>query len=140
MSVIRYEGTRLIQSFVQEKEELGYIERDKESGKYTLWLKDLYGLVIGEGSYVKGGTLRANSLKDAQYEALTSDSAHIMHLIWMRNRAVHTVESNWKEIDRKTGGNVTKESVIKSVLQNVEKAAIQSSIRECIEWVVSLFG
>ena len=87
---------------------------------------------------MKGGTLSANSLKDAQYEALTSNSAYIMHLIWMRNRAVHTVESNWKEIDRKTGGNVTKESVIKSVLQNVERAAINTSIRELIEWIVSL--
>ena len=44
MSVIRYEGTKLIQSFVQDEEELGYIELDQESGKVhtmakrPLWL------------------------------------------------------------------------------------------------------
>ena len=46
MSVIRYEGTKIIQSFVQDEEELGYIDHHPESGKYGLWQKDINGLVV----------------------------------------------------------------------------------------------
>ena len=139
MPIIRYEGTKLIQSFVQDEEELGYIEKNRESGKYRLWLKDLYGFVIGKGCYVSGGTLSASSLKDAQYEALTSDSTYIMHQIWLKNKAEYTIERNWDEIDRRTEGRANKDSVLKWVLQNAGRATTNTTIKEFIEWITSHF-
>ena len=92
-----------------------------------------------KGCYVRGGTLAANSLREAQHEAILSNATNIMHLIWLKNKAEYALESNWKEIDRKTRGRANKESVLKWVIDNTGRAAANTSVKELIEWIASRF-
>ena len=81
MSSIHINSTRLTQRHREFEEELGYIEYDKRTGKFVLWLKDSRDLFNRRHGYVRGDEY--DTMRTAKAYAAGSASARLMHLIWL---------------------------------------------------------
>ena len=126
MSSITWDNNRLIQRVGNDAGELGYVDRDENSGTYVLWLRDTSGVLDLNGGYMRGDEF--GSLEEARKCAASSASAFIMHYTWMRmtikSQAVGGLEEHWEEIAPELGNNVDRQRLRSWLEQHLEQMPI----------------
>lgn len=85
MSDMHWVGDKIIQTAGEEQAELGYVEFENDTRLYVLWLKDYGGGFSSHpGGYVRGEDW--DTLDDAKANAITTASAKLLHLAWLKTR------------------------------------------------------
>ena len=98
MSSINMRGGLLTQRVGNRTDELGFLDWDANSGTCVLWLKDTCGVFGLGGGHIRGDEYA--SMEDGKANALSSPSAFIMHVMWLRNsvkdQIADALERNWE--------------------------------------------
>lgn len=109
MSIMYWQGNKIIQGVGDESSELGYVGFDDNTKTYVLWLKDHEGLFIGAGSYIRGDEWSTEA--EAKGKATLSVSARLAHFIWMkqiskksRSNGNNKAQNESVDIANKNGG------------------------------------
>ena len=148
MSTITWQGDTLIQrvSSLGMQDELGYVARDDQSGKYVLWLKDTKRVFSADGAYIRGDEFA--SMADAKRNAASCTTATIFHRLWMarhtglpvsvpeaRTIVIQTVEN--MQLNQNSLGIQVANSDIALIKERVEQAEPSLLAKVFKEWLPS---
>ena len=113
LSSILWSDDRLIQRVGNREEELGKVAWDESAGMVVLWLKDTFGVLGPERTYIRGDEF--SSMYEAREKAASSPSAFLMHCLWMRksvkDQVADEVDKNWDGISSELDGDIRRKAV-----------------------------
>ena len=139
----------MVQSNENMVEELGYVALDPASGKYVLWLKDIYQLFTGGGKYIRG--VEFGSMREAKREAAGSTVAILFHMMWLKKNTIlpvsipeartviiNTVEN--MQINQNSLGVQITNVEVDRIKDGVEKATPSLLAKIFKEWIPKTFS